>query len=719
MNKLATYILIIICLSVSVVSAQIMSFNSASVFTGSINDIEIRDNYAYCLGTSAFEVFDISTPGEFKLVAGWPIAGGTNRLVLKDNLAFITTFGAGLVVLDISTLPITCEFACLDIEDDVSDIYFDGDTLYLAGHDGNLHFIDISNLQDPVLISSFEMPNSLESITGYAGYLYVATHANGVYVIDISDCENPEIIDTLDEQWELKDATIHNDHLYINSWLYDDMVIYGKINIYDIEQPGSPNLISTIERDSEFSDIYFENDILYTANDYYGLVAYDISQPTNPVSIINQAFELDFDYVSATSVCALEGTSVICLGSYLVRADISNPDNTFILDKYSIPRESFSVECEGNLAYIGLQLGFQVLDYTNPDFPVMRGGINDHLVVNGIKDMCHNGGYVYLASASCGRISIIDVSNPDSVYCAGYYSDGLFSVRAVDVRDTLLFAIMTTGLPFRIINVADPANPVVLGGCETNNGIVYDMALDGNYVYALCHTGVSIINIEDLANPELIASYNSQSGFVLKTIAVRENYAFMASDTGYFEIVNTENPNDFRRESYCEIPENASDISIVNNFALIATDGVAVVDIGDLTGPSLTNQWDSPGRSHNLDFHGNYIFLADCFSTIIIEYTTAAIGDESALPDQIALSQNYPNPFNARTSISFTLSEKSKVKLDIYDILGRKLQTLHNGIQNAGEHTLNWNAENLSSGIYFYKLTTGEFEQTRKMILLK
>jgi len=89
------------------------------------------------------------------------------------------------------------------------------------------------------------------------------------------------------------------------------------------------------------------------------------------------------------------------------------------------------------------------------------------------------------------------------------------------------------------------------------------------------------------------------------------------------------------------------------------------------------------------------------------------------LPHRIRLEQNYPNPFNASTTISYSLPQASSVTLDIYDILGRKVQTLYNGYQPAGEYAKILLDKDLSSGIYFYKLTAGEYQQTRKMTLIK
>ena len=95
------------------------------------------------------------------------------------------------------------------------------------------------------------------------------------------------------------------------------------------------------------------------------------------------------------------------------------------------------------------------------------------------------------------------------------------------------------------------------------------------------------------------------------------------------------------------------------------------------------------------------------------------VEDEEAFSRSFNLYPNYPNPFNPSTTISFTLSNASQVSLLIYDIHGREVESLIEGIQPAGSHSIEWNASNLASGVYFYRLTVGDFIQTRKMILIK
>lgn len=89
------------------------------------------------------------------------------------------------------------------------------------------------------------------------------------------------------------------------------------------------------------------------------------------------------------------------------------------------------------------------------------------------------------------------------------------------------------------------------------------------------------------------------------------------------------------------------------------------------------------------------------------------------VPAAFSLSQNYPNPFNPVTNIKFSLPAAGFVKLTIFDMLGREVETLVSKNLNAGIYNADWDAANRSGGVYFYKLQAGEFTETRKMILVK
>ncbi len=101
-----------------------------------------------------------------------------------------------------------------------------------------------------------------------------------------------------------------------------------------------------------------------------------------------------------------------------------------------------------------------------------------------------------------------------------------------------------------------------------------------------------------------------------------------------------------------------------------------------------------------------------------------SVGERSAIPTEYGLQQNYPNPFNPSTEISFTLAEAGHVRLDVFNVMGQKVATLIDGYRERGPHSVMWNGRTgsgdmASSGVYFYRLESGTFADTRKMILLK
>ena len=97
----------------------------------------------------------------------------------------------------------------------------------------------------------------------------------------------------------------------------------------------------------------------------------------------------------------------------------------------------------------------------------------------------------------------------------------------------------------------------------------------------------------------------------------------------------------------------------------------------------------------------------------------SGIGDVDELPIEFSLEQNYPNPFNPTTNINFSIPQAGLVSLIVYNIIGEEVSQVVNEYLNAGTHTFEFDASNLSSGIYFYSIKTNNFIQTKKMALLK
>jgi len=125
-----------------------------------------------------------------------------------------------------------------------------------------------------------------------------------------------------------------------------------------------------------------------------------------------------------------------------------------------------------------------------------------------------------------------------------------------------------------------------------------------------------------------------------------------------------------------------------------------------------------------LEFGGDGANVRLVFDEIRISTTYAGLlsgvpSVGSGVPVQLALSQNYPNPFNPATRISYTLENTSKVRLAVYDLLGREVTVLVEGVESAGQHQAVFSGADLNSGVYFYRLQAGNEVITRKMVLVK
>jgi hypothetical protein len=101
------------------------------------------------------------------------------------------------------------------------------------------------------------------------------------------------------------------------------------------------------------------------------------------------------------------------------------------------------------------------------------------------------------------------------------------------------------------------------------------------------------------------------------------------------------------------------------------------------------------------------------------ELISGITNNQNITPENYSLMQNYPNPFNPSTKISFSLPKAGDVSLVVFDILGREVATIINNYKSAGNYTVNFDASNLSSGIYFYTLKSGNFTESKKMVLMK
>ncbi len=132
-------------------------------------------------------------------------------------------------------------------------------------------------------------------------------------------------------------------------------------------------------------------------------------------------------------------------------------------------------------------------------------------------------------------------------------------------------------------------------------------------------------------------------------------------------------------------------------------------------------------RSEEPPGHGSNQTLVGCVLNGVVYGDTTMTGIQqigSKVPDKFSLFQNYPNPFNPTTIIKFQIAKLSDVKLMVYDALGREVTTLVDEQLRPGTYEVDWNARHSGSssypsGVYFYRLVTKDFKETKKMLLIR
>ncbi|MBC8044823.1 MAG: T9SS type A sorting domain-containing protein [Rhizobacter sp.] len=211
----------------------------------------------------------------------------------------------------------------------------------------------------------------------------------------------------------------------------------------------------------------------------------------------------------------------------------------------------------------------------------------------------------------------------------------------------------------------------------------------------------------------------------------------------YYEQVNPANTGfvDFRKNG------SADDITLLENtFAIVTASAQNVETTVTVTGSQGQDSSAADPSFMALGTHHNYgypswpgandiaeVILYDrvLSSTEItqvevylsgrygIPLTSAVEGDAGAQPLRYELKQNYPNPFNPSTVISYSVAKTGFVNLEVFNVLGQKVATLVNEVKQAGAQKANFSAKGLPSGLYLYRLKSGDFLQTKKMMLIK
>ncbi len=265
---------------------------------------------------------------------------------------------------------------------------------------------------------------------------------------------------------------------------------------------------------------------------------------------------------------------------------------------------------------------------------------------------------------------------------------------------------------FSFTTETDSTGSYTFNNLPQGNYIVLAIPL-GNYAPAFYNDGTSDLKWDKATS--IAINGNSVSGINIDVHAIAD------SSNGYTSIGGTVVESDSGN-----IPFKGTMVFATNSNGDVV--GYAVTDshgrftISDLAPGSYNVSVNSPGyQSNDASASPSYDASGSPLNTSVSlsVQTITAVTTTTTVPVKYALNQNYPNPFNPTTRISFSVPNRVKVTLIIYNVLGQEIATLVNSIYNAGTYSIDFNASRLSSGLYFYRIQAGEFSSTKKMILMK
>jgi hypothetical protein len=168
-------------------------------------------------------------------------------------------------------------------------------------------------------------------------------------------------------------------------------------------------------------------------------------------------------------------------------------------------------------------------------------------------------------------------------------------------------------------------------------------------------------------------------------------------------------------------PVSALAVSGTNLFA--GTSGGVFLSTNNGTSWTAVNSGLTNTDVLSLAISGTNLFAGTYGSSVwrrpLSQMITGIEEQHGEVPDHSVLQQNYPNPFNPSTTIRYVLPKQSFVTLAVYDLLGREVTTLINALEEPGYKSVEWNAGGVASGVYLYRLTAGDFMQTRKLLVLR
>ncbi len=453
---------------------------------------------------------------------------------------------------------------------------------------------------------------------------------------------------------------------------------------------------------------------------------------------------------------SIVSAALVAVFGGLTQAEPASPDSIVRVGACATLGWTWGVFVQGDYAYVADRSYLTVVDVSLPSAPWVTGSLSDidvHPIGVFVIDTVayHNNG----VNATFSTASVADPATPyklgwcfranpttepkgihvlDTLTYLANADKGLFFIDTADpglptvidsfntpgtaldlfVKDTLSYIADQDSL--QIVSVADPTSAFRAGAVGMPN-YCYDVFVVDTFAYVACQSNfgtdgtVQIVNVSDPMAP-LIVSSVAMNGDPL-AVYVSGDYAYVAAADWWSSEKGPRRVGGLRPAWTARMPADVEG-------------GLRIVDVLDPTSPVLVASYDTPGDPRDVFVRDTLVFIADYDSLQILRHVIVGIEETKGKPQDTSLwlEQNQPNPFSEITIIRYTLPNQGRVSITIYDANGRLVRTLVDEEQRAGSHFVRWDRrddldDEVNSGVYFYRLTTGSITLTKKMTLVQ
>lgn len=554
-------------------NAQMPAMNSAGSNLGGSRRVEIRDNIAYVADWfSGLHLYDISNPLAPRHLSGLHTPGSAKGVLLMDNYAFVGDDDHGLQVVDISNAGAPRLLASLPTTGLAYTMRRAGNLLYLADHRGGWNIIDITRPAEPKLLVNVDTPGKAWSLELYQHYVYVADDRTGLLIYDVSNPQQPQQVGLFDPAGYVEDVLIRGQTAYVALF---DQGLY----ILDLADPVKPVIVSHLPSYGNARGMALEGDMLYLADWDAGLLLVDVSKPAAPV------IRGHFDTSGSAWGVAVQGDNAYVMdwwGGFKV-VDVSQPGSPRLVSEYHLRGALDHISLREGYAFVaGAGTGLQVFDVNNPDGPIWMAGID---VSGEVSAMVAGAGRVYVATQS-GGLALVDIDNPFQPALLAQY-DLAVVAKKLRVTGGLLYLLDTQGA-IQVWDVNEDLNPKRLAYLS---GGYRDFDVLGAQLAVVGAQGASLLDMSAPAAPRVLVNVPAAKDVGRITLVADRMY--LLGDVSGLQILVSNAQGTYTEFGHYALQDASVDM-LVNGDQLMVSgqkSGLLVLDVVDASRPWLRQQY--------------------------------------------------------------------------------------------------------------------------------